>query len=251
MTLQISHVKIGQAADGDIHQYYLTSSKFKDIRMKKSVFILALTCFLAVSLFAGLADAAPKKIEGPWLWMIAPTEAGKGGADSTDIDTLKKASGGSQTQEGVAKNGVKAGAKCGNLYWTWGKLAPTGGNNVNDLVTKIGLGKGDVNDHDSWAYVEFEAKAQKGVELQAGSDDSIKIWLNGEVVHKNAVNRGAGDFQDKAKVNVIDGVNRLLVKVGEKGGGWSMFVGIDTTYTVVAVEPAHKLATTWAKVRNR
>ena len=30
-----------------------------------------------------------------------------------------------------------------------------------------------------------------------------------------------------------------------------MFVGIDAVYTVVAVEPADKLATTWATIRNQ
>ena len=182
--------------------------------MKKNFIFLLLFGFLATSLFIGTSDAAPKKIEGPWLWMIAPTD-GTGGADAIDQDTLKAASGGALTQEGVAKNGVKSGTKCGKLYWTWGKLAPTGGNNVNDLVTKIGLGKGDINDHDSWAYVEFEAKAAKGVDLHTGSDDAIKVWLNGKVVQSVAKNRGAGDFQETIEVDLVDGVNRLLVKVGE------------------------------------
>jgi len=32
--------------------------------------------------------------------------------------------------------------------------------------------------------------------MRAGSNDSIKVWLNGQVIHRNAVNSGAGDFQD-------------------------------------------------------
>ena len=118
-------------------------------------------------------------------------------------------------------------------------------------MTKIGLGKGDINDHDSWAYLELDASAKKGVTAKAGSDDSIVVWLNGKIVHKNAVNRGAGDFQDTFKVDLIDGINRLLVKVGEKGGGWSMFIGIDANFNVVAVESAGKLSTTWANIKNR
>ena len=92
---------------------------------------------------------------------------------------------------------------------------------------------------------------KKGVTAKAGSDDSVVVWLNGKVVHKNAVNRGAGDFQDTFKVDLIDGINRLLVKVGEKGGGWSMFIGIDANFNVVAVESAGKLSTTWADIKNR
>ncbi|HIA66773.1 TPA: hypothetical protein EYN98_12070 [Candidatus Poribacteria bacterium] len=216
--------------------------------MKKHVTFL-LICFTVVLALASIGQAQ-EKITGPWLWMITP--AGDiGGAVMTDVDTLSKASGGSVTQEGVAKNGVKAGQTCGDQVWTWGEIAATGGNNVNDILVKIGLGKGDINAHDSWAYIEFDAAEKKGVTAKVGSDDSIKVWLNGEVVHKNAVDRGAGDFQDTFKVDLVNGLNRLLVKVGEKGGGWSMFVGIDANYNIVAVESAGKLSTTWAKIKNQ
>ena len=118
-------------------------------------------------------------------------------------------------------------------------------------MTKIGFGKGDVDHHDSWAYLELDAAAKKGVTAKVGSDDSIKVWLNGTVVHKNAIDRGASDFQDTFKVDLIDGINRLLVKVGERTGGWSMFVGVDANYNVVAVESAGKLSTKWASIKNR
>ena len=70
--------------------------------MKKYVTFL-LICFVAVLTIASISQAQ-KKITGPWLWMIAPTENGK--------------------------NGVKAGAKCGKLNWTWGEIAATGDNNM-------------------------------------------------------------------------------------------------------------------------
>ena len=183
--------------------------------------------------------------------MMAPTEPGKGGAASTDIDTLSKASGGSVTADSVARNGVKAGSECGKHAWTWGELPATGNNNVGDLMVKLGFGKGDIDDHDSWAYLELDAAAEKGATAKAGSDDSIKIWLNGKVVHKNAVDRGASDFLDTFKVDLVSGANRLLVKVSENAGSWSMFVGIEANYNVVAVEPAGKLSTTWASIKNR
>jgi len=53
-----------------------------------------------------------------------------------------------------------------------------------------------------------------------GSDDSIMVWLNGEEVHKNNINRGAGNFQEHFKVSLKKGDNPLLVKVGESDGGW-------------------------------
>jgi len=56
------------------------------------------------------------------------------------------------------------------------------------------------------------------------------------------------------------GDNPLLVKVSEKGGGWSMFVGFDTTtekglkFNVkqpkLAVDLDDKLVTAWGKIKN-
>ena len=197
------------------------------------------------------------KITGPWLWMIAATEANEGGANSTDVDSLADASGGAVTEEMVATVGANAGDAVGDLEWTVGEISETGGNNVNDLVNEIGLGSGDVNDHSVYGLIILDApEDQSGVPMKVGSDDSVKVWLNGEVVHTNAVNRGAGDFQDDFKVNLVAGGNILLVKVSERGGGWSMFVGVGGTWDIrqdsfVSVEPAGKFFTTWGSLKAR
>ena len=205
--------------------------------MYRKLFTIGLACLVTLFAMVQLADAQDK-ITGPWLWMIAPTEAGQGGANATDVDSLAEASGGDVTEDGVAANGANEGDPVGDLAWTLGEIAETGGNNVNDLVNEIGLGEGDVNDHSSYALITLESDTdQDGVEMKVGSDDSIKVWLNGEVVHTNAINRGAGDFQDTFEVDLKAGDNLLLVKVSERGGGWSMFVGIDADVNAV-VKPA-------------
>ena len=203
--------------------------------MYRKLFTIGVTCLMTlfVMTLTHVADAQDK-ITGPWLWMIAPTEANQGGANSTDEDSLAEASGGDVTEASVAANGANEGDKVGDLEWTLGEISETGGNNVNDLVNEIGLGSGDVNDHSSYALITLESDSdQAGVEMKVGSDDSIKVWLNGEVVHTNAINRGAGDFQDTFEVDLVTGDNTLLVKVSERGGGWSMFVGIDADVNAV------------------
>ena len=141
------------------------------------------------------------------------------------------------------------------------KIAAVGGNNINDTLLKIKLGPGgDINDHCSYAVINAVSKVTKnGVEARVGSDDSVKVWMNGKEVWKNAVNRGAGDFQDTFKVDLKKGNNVFMVKVCERGGGWSMFAGIDAplTYNLkfkglagFPVEPAGKLATQWAEVKR-
>lgn len=217
----------------------------------------ALVFFIAVQ-FASALD----KIEGPWMWIITESEAGQGGALATDIDGIDEATKGKLTEEDVAKEGitdkilkVKFPDK---LKWTEGEIAPVGGNNINDMLIKIKLGPGgDVNDYCSYAVINAVSKKKLAdVEARVGSDDSVKVWMNGEVEHTNAVNRGAGDFQDTFKVDLNKGDNVLMVKVCERGGGWSMFVGIDADleynlkFKGLPVEPAGKLATTWATIRS-
>ena len=226
--------------------------------MYRKLFTIGLACLMALSVMTvtHVADAQDK-ITGPWLWMIAPTAANEGGANSTDIDSLSEASGGDVTEDMIATNGANEGDVVGDLAWTLGEIADTGGNNVNDLVNEIGLGEGDVNDHSSYALITLESdSAQAGVDMKVGSDDSVKVWLNGEVVHTNAVNRGAGDFQDDFKVNLVAGPNVLLVKVSERGGGWSLFAGVGGVWDVlqdmfVSVEPTAKLFTTWGSLKAR
>ena len=183
------------------------------------------------------------KITGPWLWIIAPTEVGRGGANSIDVDSLHAASGGTVTEASVAANGAKAGGTVGNYVWTLGKIAETGRNNINDVINKIGLVDGrnpattaddvNVDDHSSYALITLQSTtARSNVTVRAGSDDAIKVWLNGQVVHKKRVNREAADFQDSFKVNLRKGDNLLLIKVSERGGRWSMFVGIDADVNI-------------------
>ena len=180
----------------------------------------------------------PPKITGPWLWMIAPTKASQGGARSNNVDSLAQASNGRVTEADVAANGAREGDAVGNYVWTLGEISATGGDNVNNLLNKIGLGKGDVNHHSSYALITLEsATDQFGVTMRVGSDDSIKVWVNGEIIHNNPINRGANDFQDTFKVNLVAGDNLLLVKVSERDGGWSMFVGIEADVNAVYKRP--------------
>ncbi|RKU06946.1 hypothetical protein C6501_17950 [Candidatus Poribacteria bacterium] len=178
------------------------------------------------------------KIVGPWLWMIAPTEPGQGGANSIDVDSLATISKGIVTEQTVAVKGVKEDDVVGHNVWRRTKISETSDNNLNELVKKIGFKLGVdptitardvyVKDHSAYALITLKSAIdQSNVRMFAGSDDAIKVWLNGKVVYKKAVNRGADNFQDSFKVGLKAGDNLLLVKVSQVGGKWSMFIGID------------------------
>lgn len=221
--------------------------------------LIALVFLMSLSLLAIPADAQ-QKILGPWLWMIAPTQGGQGGQASTNIDSLDKASNGDVTEEDVAKKGAKEGDVVGDYEWTLGTLANNG--DINALVVAEGMTHvADFNDVTSYALIILQTKkAQANVSMGVSSDDSIKVWLNRDVVHTNAVNRGRGGdntFQDQFKVDLKKGNNLLMVKVSERGGGWGMHVGVGGDYEIVdidailPVEPISKLTTQWAQIKYK
>ena len=218
--------------------------------MYKKLFV-GLTCLMAIFFMTHIADAqAP--IKGPWLWMIAPTEANQGGQASTDIDSLDVASGGDVTEEMVAMNGANEGDEVGDYAWTIGELPDNG--DINTMAVDVGLTEvADFNDVSSYGLIYLKSDTdQSGVTLGVSSDDSVKVWLNGEVVHTNAVNRGRGGtpsnidgYQDKVEVNLVAGGNLLLVKVSERGGGWGQYVGIDANVTTSPTPPIIHITGEW------
>ena len=184
-------------------------------------------------------DRTPiSKITGPWLWMIAPTPAGQGGAASIDVDSLAAASQGTIAEAYIAKNSATPGDRLGQLTWAPAKIRDVyfghWSDNVTDVVHRLGWSDGDVNHHSAYALLTLNyATARKNVQMHVGSDDAIKVWFNGQVVHKNPIKRGSRGFQDKFIVNLKQGDNILFVKVSEGTGNWSMFVGIDAKTKVM------------------
>jgi HEAT repeat protein len=73
----------------------------------------------------------------------------------------------------------------------------------------------------AYAYAEIEVPAAMDAQIRLGSDDGNKVWLNGEVVWENRVDRGAALDQDVVNVKLVNGVNRILVKISQGGGGWN------------------------------
>ena len=120
------------------------------------------------------------KITGPWIWMIAPTEPGRGGQDSIDIDSLGIASNGVATEIDVSTNGVVVGDMVGDLMWTLGTISglSTRGHsdNVNDTINKIGLAEGNLTDYSSYALINLVSDTDRpNLTMRVGSDDAIKV----------------------------------------------------------------------------
>ncbi|NOZ23021.1 MAG: hypothetical protein GXP25_18260 [Planctomycetes bacterium] len=68
-------------------------------------------------------------------------------------------------------------------------------------------------------YIQSPKKQEARLEM--GSDDGIKAWLNGKVVHANNTGRPITAGSDTAKVTLEQGWNSLLLKITQGGGHWS------------------------------
>jgi len=83
-----------------------------------------------------------------------------------------------------------------------------------------------MNGENRVAYLRAQVwspKEQKA-QLELGSDDGVKVWLNDQVVHANNVIRPAAPGQDTAQVTLKEGWNPLLVKLTQGGGQWALAV---------------------------
>ena len=77
---------------------------------------------------------------------------------------------------------------------------------------------------------EIHSPVKQQVWFFTGSDDGIKVWLNGSVVHEKNIRRGLNPDEDKFNVILEEGWNTCLVKVTQGTGGWGMSAAIcDTT----------------------
>jgi len=91
---------------------------------------------------------------------------------------------------------------------------------IFDLAKAIGGGNRCV-------YVKSEvwSDTQQAARLEIGSDDAVKAWLNGSLVHSNLVYRGVEPAQDKIDVTLNQGWNTLTLKIVQGGGAWGFCAG--------------------------
>ncbi len=76
----------------------------------------------------------------------------------------------------------------------------------------------------AYALAEINAPVAKNVFLGIGSDDGVKVWLNGTLVHDNWIPRGVVKDNDLVPLKLVKGSNQLLLKVQDINGGWGFIV---------------------------
>lgn len=72
-----------------------------------------------------------------------------------------------------------------------------------------------------YAATEIESPAATDGWLGIGSDDGLRIWLNGELVHDRWIRRISQVDDDIVPLKLRAGKNRLLIKIQNATGDWS------------------------------
>ncbi|HQK75247.1 MAG TPA: HEAT repeat domain-containing protein, partial [Candidatus Hydrogenedentes bacterium] len=88
---------------------------------------------------------------------------------------------------------------------------------------------GTIGQHDrvfAYAYTEIDVPEATPAQIRIGSDDGNAVWLNGEKIWENRVDRGTAPDQDIAPCQLLQGKNRILVKISQGAGGWNFMLRV-------------------------
>lgn len=110
-----------------------------------------------------------------------------------------------------------------------------------DRRGQVDLGRAVRGDNRAaFGYAEVRSPTARRAEVAVGSDDTLTVWLNGRQVFEFGGDRGYAPEQDRFEVELAEGVNRLVVKCGNRGGGWqySVAVAAPADYAFLAMPAA-------------
>jgi hypothetical protein len=78
----------------------------------------------------------------------------------------------------------------------------------------------------AYAACRFFSPEPRRAWLELGSDDGVQAWLNGSHVWKHDVYRVAAPGQDLVPVQLREGANDLLLKIGQARGEWGFLCSL-------------------------
>ena len=80
--------------------------------------------------------------------------------------------------------------------------------------------------HAIYAYAEVELPEEADLLLQVGTNDGFKCWFNGQEAGRFEGGRVYRPDEDVLPVRGHQGLNTILLKVAQEGGGWALGVRI-------------------------
>ena len=79
-----------------------------------------------------------------------------------------------------------------------------------------------------YAFTTIHSSSSRLITLFLGSDDGIKVWINGKVVFQENRLRVLKQDENRVQVNLREGVNALLLKITQDKGPWGFSCRIET-----------------------
>ncbi|MGZ5219126.1 MAG: serine hydrolase [Chitinophagaceae bacterium] len=198
----------------------------KDCRLASVLAFL----FFAIGQYPGLAQVKSVGIKGYDKASYTSSHTGKfmqtwlvAGPVPVSADSLKP---GDALQEKVFKADIITAVNV-----VAGKPLPAVSVNQKDFVWRLSSFGDDIISLDTiykakdfvyaYALAEIKVAAPANAMLALGSDDGIKVWLNGKLVHENWIPRGVNKDDDLVPLKLVKGSNQLLLKVQDMEGGWA------------------------------
>jgi alpha-glucosidase len=80
----------------------------------------------------------------------------------------------------------------------------------------------------AYALTYLHAPSDMDASLALGSDDGIRVWLNGEEVYRLLRWRPYASRQDRVPIRLQAGRNQLMFKIVQGGGGWGFGAHVET-----------------------
>ncbi len=78
----------------------------------------------------------------------------------------------------------------------------------------------------AYGYAEIDSAHAREAVFLGGSDDGIKVWVNGVLAHENETQRGYRPGDDRFTAQLKPGRNRILVKIDNCTAGWGFGLGV-------------------------
>lgn len=78
-----------------------------------------------------------------------------------------------------------------------------------------------------YAFRTIRCDSPRIVKIYTGSDDALRVWVNGKCVTQALALRGAVPDSECHSAELIKGDNRLLVEVSQFGGGWGLYLRLE------------------------
>ncbi|MDO9255614.1 MAG: serine hydrolase [Bacteroidales bacterium] len=161
--------------------------------------------------YSGLTDNAFMK---NW-WIIGPVKIKGIGTNPEDKKQKETFDKDELTSIIVKPKKELAPVKIGDTTFTWKLLKNEDG--TIDFIKLFGQRNFAV----AYALAEIKMEAPAKILVGIGSDDGIKLFLNGALVHANWIGRATTPDDDIVILDLKKGSNQVLVKIQNMEYGWS------------------------------